>query len=205
MQIVIPGFFSVLTMRMNSISDKQFSEWARSIRAGDEIAFKNMFDKTFENYVRYAWRFTKDRNSAMDIVQESFIKLWQVRSDLDPSKSLKTYFYQMVKNNSLNYLRDTLQNTEQIKDLQIADESSEVLEQDQESEFLEPLKKWIDELPDRQQEAFKLSRYEGLTHDEIAAIMDISARTVNNHIGAALNNLQERYQTSKDLNDTHYE
>jgi RNA polymerase sigma-70 factor (ECF subfamily) len=190
---------------MNSISDKQFTEWARNIRDGDEIALKNMFDATFENYVRYAWRFTKNKDSAMDIVQESFIKLWQIRSEIDPSKSLKTYFYRMVKNNSLNYLRDIRQNTAQLDDLQIEDESSVVFEEEQSLKLLEPLKNWIDELPDRQQEAFKLSRYEGLTHDEIAEIMDVSARTVNNHIGAALNNLQKRYQTYKDNNDTYYE
>ncbi|MDZ7660610.1 RNA polymerase sigma-70 factor [Fodinibius sp.] len=190
---------------MDSISDDQFSAWARSIRNGDEIAFKNMFDATFENYVRYAWRFTKNKDTAMDIVQESFIKLWQIRSNLDPSKSLKTYLYQIVKNNALNYLRDTPQDSAQLDDLQIADESSVVFKEEQESELLEPLKKWIDELPDRQQEAFKLSRYEGLSHDEIAEIMDISARTVNNHIVAALNNLQERYKTYKDVNDKHYE
>jgi len=190
---------------MDSISDKQFSEWARSIQSGDDIAFKDMFDATFENYVRYAWRFTKNKDSAMDIVQESFIKLWQKRSNLDPSKSLKTYLYRIVKNNSLNYLRDTRQHTTQMEDVQIADDSSIVFEEDQKSELLEPLKKWIDELPDRQQEAFKLSRYEGLSHDEIAEIMDISARTVNNHIVAALNNLQERYKSYKDVSGKHYE
>lgn len=190
---------------MDSISDRQFSKWASNIREGDETAFKNMFDATFENYVRYAWRFTKDKESAMDIVQESFIKLWQMRADLDPSKSLKTYFYRMVKNKSLNYLRDAPQNTAQVDDLKIADESSVVFEEEQESELLEPLKQWIDELPDRQQEAFKLSRYEGLSHNEIAEIMDISARTVNNHIGAALNNLQEKYKTYKDVNDKNHE
>lgn len=190
---------------MDSITDKQFSEWARNIREGNEVALKKMFDATFESYVRYAWRFTKNKDSAMDIVQESFIKLWQARSKLDPSQSLKTYFYRIVKHNALNYLRDVRQNNAQIDDLQIADESSVVFEEEQESKLLKPLRKWINELPDRQQEAFKLSRYEGLSHDEIAEVMDVSPRTVNNHIGAALNNLQERYKTYKDVNDTYYE
>ena len=186
---------------MDSISDKQFSKWARKIRDNDEVAFKEMFDATFDNYVRYAWRYTKNKDSAMDIVQECFIKLWQMRSNLDPSQSLKTYFYRMVKHRSLNYLRDVRQHTDDIDDLRIADESASVFETaDEDSKLLAPLKKWIEELPDRQKEAFKLSRYEGLMHDEIADIMEVSPRTVNNHIGAALTNLQERYKTYKDIN-----
>lgn len=185
---------------MDSISDKQFSSWARKIRGNNEKAFKEMFDSTFDNYVRYAWRFTKNKDSAMDIVQECFIKLWQMRSNLDPSQSLRTYFYRMVKHRSLNYLRDVRQHTEDIENLKIADESVTVFETDEDSELQVPLKKWIEELPDRQKEAFKLSRYEGLMHDEIADIMEVSPRTVNNHIGAALSNLQERYKKHKDIN-----
>lgn len=187
---------------MDSISDQKFSEWTKSIRNGNEKAFKEMFDATFESFVRYAWKYTKDKDSAMDIVQESFIKLWDIRSKLDPALSLKTYFYRMVKHKSLNYLRDEKDHTKEIDDLQIPDNSLSIFkeEDNQDSSLIEPLKQWINELPARQQEAFKLSRYEGLTHDEIADIMEVSPRTVNNHIGAALNNLQERYKTYKDAN-----
>ena len=184
---------------MNSISDQQFSVWAREIKKNNERAFKEMFDATFENFVRYAWKYTKNKDSAMDIVQESFIKLWKVRENLDPSQSLKTYFYRMVKHKSLNYLRDMDNNTEEISELQIADDSQSMhIEDDhQSSRLLEPLKRWINELPERQREAFKLSRYEGLTHEEIAEVMEVSPRTVNNHIGAALKNLQERFKNFK--------
>jgi len=186
---------------MDSISEQQFSEWARSIKNDDERAFKKMFDATFESFVRYAWKYTKDKDSAMDIVQESFIKLWEMRKSLDPAQSLKTYFYRMVKHKSLNYLRDVKQHTEDIDDLQIPDDSIASYEdtESKSSKLIEPLKRWINELPDRQKEAFKLSRYEGLTHDEIAEVMEVSPRTVNNHIGAALNNLQERYKNFKDI------
>ncbi|NGP76756.1 RNA polymerase sigma-70 factor [Balneolaceae bacterium YR4-1] len=187
---------------MDSISDQQFSLWAKRIRNSDEQAFKAMFDATFENFVRYAWKYTKTKDSAMDIVQESFIKLWNIRERLDPAQSLKTYFYRMVKHKSLNYLRDVKIHTEDVTEMEIADSNLSILKDDdsESSKLLEPLKRWIDELPDRQQEAFKLSRYEGLTHEEIAEVMEVSPRTVNNHIGAALNHLQERYKKYKDHN-----
>ncbi|MDX1638495.1 MAG: sigma factor-like helix-turn-helix DNA-binding protein, partial [Balneolaceae bacterium] len=57
---------------------------------------------------------------------------------------------------------------------------------------------WIEELPRQQQRAFELSRFEGLTHEEIAEVMEIAPRTVNNHIVAALKTLKERYERLKE-------
>jgi RNA polymerase sigma-70 factor, ECF subfamily len=54
---------------------------------------------------------------------------------------------------------------------------------------------WIDELSDRRKEAFELSRFEGLNHDEIADVMNLSAKTVNNHIVDALSHLRKRYDS----------
>jgi len=53
---------------------------------------------------------------------------------------------------------------------------------------------WIDQLPDRQKEAFNLSRFEGLDHDEIAEVMNVSPKTVNNHIVTALRSLRDKYE-----------
>ncbi|MFB3133852.1 MAG: RNA polymerase sigma factor, partial [Rhodothermales bacterium] len=57
------------------------------------------------------------------------------------------------------------------------------------------LRAWIGALPERQREALLLSRFHGLSHREIAAIMGVSPRTVNNHIVRALEHLQERVET----------
>jgi RNA polymerase sigma-70 factor (ECF subfamily) len=53
------------------------------------------------------------------------------------------------------------------------------------------IKAWVEDLPDRQREAFVLSRFNGLSHDEIAAVMGVSPRTVNNHIVRALKTLRD--------------
>lgn len=185
---------------MDSINEQQFSEWARRISSSDERAFKELFDATFEHYVRYAWRYTKDKESAMDIVQEGFIKLWNYRNRLDPAQSLKTYIYRMIKHKALNYIRDHQQDKVPLSNLELVDEQefnpSEDLQT--ESPLNSALNKWIEELPKRQKEAFKLSRFEGLTHEEIAEVMEVSPRTVNNHIVAALNTLEEQYNNYND-------
>lgn len=57
------------------------------------------------------------------------------------------------------------------------------------------LRAWIDELPDRQREALSLSRFEGLSHEEIAEVMEISPATVNNHIVRALKTLRGKVRS----------
>lgn len=183
---------------MDTIDNQQFSDWARRMRNSDELALQELFDATFEVYVRYAWRFTKNKDSAMDIVQESFIKLWDYRQKLDPSLSLKTYIYRTVKNKALNHLRDKRQDNVSLDEVNLADNETDGAGSAQIFALREALNEWIDELPERQKEAFKLSRFEGLTHDEIADVMEVSDRTVNNHIVAALKTLHKQYKIYKD-------
>lgn len=63
--------------------------------------------------------------------------------------------------------------------------------------LMKMLHEWVRELPDRQREAFELSRYEGLYHHEIADIMEVSVKTVNNHLTNALRQLRSRYHSSR--------
>ncbi|MBT6597860.1 MAG: sigma-70 family RNA polymerase sigma factor, partial [Bacteroidetes Order II. Incertae sedis bacterium] len=60
------------------------------------------------------------------------------------------------------------------------------------------LREWIEEMPSRRREAFMLSRFEGLSHEEIAALMNLAPKTVNNHIVLALQHIRsklDRYKT----------
>ncbi len=60
---------------------------------------------------------------------------------------------------------------------------------------------WINELSDRRREAFELSRFEGLDHQEIADVMNLTVKTVNNHIVDALSHLRKRYNNHSNSKD----
>ena len=169
----------------------QIETYAVEIKSGNRLAFSDFFRKNHDRFVRYALRFVNDKNDALDIVQDVFIKLWNNRNGINPEKSLIAYLYTSIRNQSLNFLRDHSTKTETIP----VEELPDVIEQKpEESSLLADLKKCIDNLPDRQKEAFELSRFEGLQHDEIADIMEVSARTVNNHIVSALKTLRGQLQ-----------
>jgi RNA polymerase sigma-70 factor (ECF subfamily) len=184
---------------MGSATDQKFREWAQRIRASDEDAFAEFFRAIYSQMVKFAWRYTRSESDAHDVVQESFVKLWKLRENVDPNQSLRAYLYQIVRSRALNYLRDkkdhtsiedTNQNTLKVQNKVLAN----VLENENYDKKMGEL---ISELPDRQREAMELSRFEGLNHDEIADVMQISPRTVNNHIVAALKTLRKEWTTFK--------
>jgi len=184
---------------MENITDNQFTEWSQAIKNGDKESYSNFFRACYEHYVRFAYRYVKSKDQACDLVQEAFIKLWKNREQLDPAKSLKSYMFTIVRNLSLNHIRDHKNKLESIDDREISLDAL-IIHQEQNTndsyikQTVKVIKKLIKKLPERQREAFELSRFDGLQHDEIAEVMNISARTVNNHIVSACNTLREEYE-----------
>jgi RNA polymerase sigma-70 factor (ECF subfamily) len=131
------------------------------------------------------------------MVQDAFIKVWTNRQDLDPDKSLKAFMYTIVRNRSLNHLRQVKTHESTVA----AMPSPELSAQPGPEELLDAedlrtrLLEWIGELPPKRREAFQLSRFDGLSHEEIADVMNVAPRTVTNHIMLALQHLRDRLNT----------
>ncbi len=171
------------------MKDFQIQTYALEIKHGNRLAFSDFFRKNHDQFVRYSIKFVKDKDDAMDIVQDVFIKLWNGRDNIDTEKSFLSYIYTAVRNHSLNFLRDHSNKLESLPDIEIPDENEQPSHNDS---LIQSLKIYIQNLPVRQREAFELSRFEGMQHDEIAEIMNVSARTVNNHIVSALKTLRDK-------------
>ncbi|MGM0507380.1 MAG: RNA polymerase sigma-70 factor [Bacteroidota bacterium] len=184
-----------------------FAEWAREIQHSSDIAFNHLFRALYEPLVRFAMKYTRSKATACDIVQDIFVQLWQQRSEINPEQSIRSWLYTSVRNRSLNYLRDHQRESvgldlEPATPLTDGDNTNNRVDRQQWSQ----LQDWIGMLPDRQKEAFTLSRLEGLDHEEIALVMKISVRTVNNHIIQALQTLREKGQNSSHPSESvHYE
>ncbi len=179
---------------MNKISSEQIKNWSEQIRQSNRRAFDELFRYLYPRLVYFAMRYIKDKPAASDIVQDAFVILWQKREEIDPGQSLKAFMFKIVKNRSINWLQKPDNNSEPFDHHAFNIEANET-DHDKSAEELSNLFRiWIEELPARQQEAFELSRFEGLDHEEIASVMDVSPKTVNNHIVAALQSLRKRYE-----------
>ena len=180
--------------RMPTSSEEPAVDWCEPLRQSDQGAFEHMFRTLHGPLVQYALMFSKSRPIALDIVQDAFLKLWEVRETLDPNRSVKALLYRMVRNLSLNEQRD--RQSRQLKLLDVKRSRAtdfHTLQAGVDAAVLKTkLQAWINALPERQREALLLSRFEGLTHDEVAHIMEVSPRTVNNHIVKALKQLRSQ-------------
>ena len=86
-------------------TDDSFIRWSERLQSSDQRAFSELFEAMHVALLRYAWRFTSDQEAARDIVQDAFLKLWQIRAKVDPKRSLKALLYTMVRNLALNHKR----------------------------------------------------------------------------------------------------
>lgn len=167
---------------------------ARRIRDSDASAFEDFFRALHAPLVRYAEGLVGDAALAGDLTQDAFVRIWESRGRIDPDRSLEAFAYRTVRNLCLNRIRDR-KNREELLAAGYEPPSGEP--QDPEellggSRLAARLEGWIAALPDRQREALRLSRFHGLSHDEVADAMGVSARTVNNHLVRALRAIRDR-------------
>jgi len=169
-----------------------------AVQAGDEVAFRALFDALLGPLNRYARSFADDVATAEDLVQEAFVRLWDRRASLTADISLHGYLCRTVRNLALNSRRDRATRQRLLSDPAVHDGAaspSALPHPDAElegDEMGERLAAYLADLPPRQREAIHLSRFEGLSHSEVAMTMGCSPRTVNNHLVAALSTLRRR-------------
>tara|TARA_R100001143_G_scaffold63575_1_gene72202 strand:- start:15669 stop:16247 length:579 start_codon:yes stop_codon:yes gene_type:complete len=192
---------------MNLKTDEHIAKLAVRIRRSDRKAFDELFRMFYPGLVRFAQSYTRDKATAYDVVQDAFVNLWQRREQIDGKLSLKSYIFTSVKNHSLNAIRkkSTITLDSDLTDDQPDENNIIPFEETSQNDLRELFSEWIRQLPDRQREAFELSRFDGLDHEEIADVMNVSPKTVNNHIVLALRTLKDCYQQYKENRKNHDE
>ena len=163
--------------------------WVRKIRNGSRKAFKEVFYAYHPRLCRFAAKYVSSHTVARDVVQDVFLKLWKQRADWELQGSLKAYLYQAVRNQSLNWVRDEKTKREARAAMALEKPTCEKRTAEDQAHFAE-LSEAIDdaiaELPERRREAFVLHRRHDLTYREVAEVMNITPKTVENQIGRAL-------------------
>jgi RNA polymerase sigma-70 factor, ECF subfamily len=174
-------------------------EIALKICKGDHSAIQYLYHKYYVGLCTYANRFIKNKTSAEEIVQQTFFKLWEKRGSLEITESIIAYLYRAVKNNSLNYLKhQQIVNRYNETYTQSLLEAEEYIAISQETglsiyiaqELEHKINAAIENLPEQCREIFKMSRFDGLKHIEIADKKGISLNTVQKQISIALSKLK---------------
>ncbi len=180
-------------------AEAPLEDLCRRLKASDRDAFEAVFRRFRDDLLRYVSAIVGDDHTAHDLVQDVFVSLWGLRERLVPTKSLRAYLFRMARNRAYRHLRDERAHTRKRAEMGAEAEATpprlHTAEARHDADLLtQRLHGWIDALPNRQREALTLSRFHELSHHEIAAVMEISPRTVNNHIVRALERLKTRIQ-----------
>jgi RNA polymerase sigma-70 factor (ECF subfamily) len=164
------------------------SEIIRRIREGDKQEFEKLFRSSYVSLVRYAKRILKDHDTAEEIVQDLFFRLWQDRGTLTIESSLNGYLFRSVHNKSLHFIEHQKVVDRHAGEIAAsADETSEpVTEAIYYSELQSKVARVLERLPEKCSVIFRMSRFEGLKYNEIAEKLSVSLKTVEANMGKAL-------------------
>lgn len=154
----------------------------------DKTEFEILFKTYYSSLCAYANSFLKDVPTSEDVVQEVMFKVWSGRNSLLITTSIQAYLFKAVRNGCLNVLKhlDIRHQYKERQAIQEADHHLTSVDTVVFSELQVKIHTAIDLLPMERKKVFILSRYEGLTYQQISEKLGISVKTVENQIGKAL-------------------
>jgi RNA polymerase sigma-70 factor (family 1) len=180
---------------LNLYSDERL---LRLLQAGDERAFKIIFDRYWDQVYTACYRGTRAREESREMTQDIFKSLWERRESLQVAGTLSNYLGKAAQYQTYNYYRNQ-QTEKRHMDCFFLDYCGE--ENCTENQVLyqqleDRLGELVDKLPCQCKKVFLMSRTENLTHKQISERLNISTSTVEYHIGNALRYLAKELQES---------
>jgi RNA polymerase sigma-70 factor (family 1) len=160
------------------------------IRSGDESALKLIYNKYWNQLFSSAFNVLNDQHVCEDIIQEIFINLWNKREMIEIRVSLKSYLFASTRYEVYRQVRYAYVREDIFENIFERMESPSEYGNIEYRELLSQINSIVDNLSEKCKVVYKLSREEQLSHKEIAAQLDISTKTVENHLNKALRQLR---------------
>lgn len=164
----------------------------QKIREGDQDAFHEFYDLFHARLYQYIYIHTRSEWLAEETVQLSFIKIWEQRKKLSVEYSLSTQLFRVAKSTLIDLLRkNKVREVVQLPNPEALAEQDSVITTIEMKDDLKRVMKTINELPAMQQQVLTETRINNLSHKETAALLSISAKTVETHVTRAVRRLKK--------------
>jgi RNA polymerase sigma-70 factor (family 1) len=172
--------------------DDEIQNLVMRVWEGDPFAFKILFMKFYPKLLIFINGFLKDEEISKDICQNIFFQIWRDREKLKGIRNLDSYLFFVAKGAVFNFFDHSKVDRKYIEHILHSpmniEDAEERLFAD---ELMRRIKRLVDKMPQKRKIIFRLSREKGLTNEEISKSMNISKRTVENHISAALRDIRK--------------
>lgn len=184
---------------MNDLTYENDKMLVLQLQNNEVKAFDALFHKYSGKLYRFSFSLLKNNEDAKEIIQETFFRVWNKRTEIDSGKSFKSFLFAISYNLVVDQLRLRMKDQEFRRFLQEYFEPGELgppSETDYET-LTKQIESAVHELPDKRKQIYVLSREKGLSHKEIAGRLGISVKTVENQINLSLKHI--RYRLGKDV------
>lgn len=155
---------------------------------------------TADELLLFAMGFIRNKEVAEEIVSDVFVKIWNNRGELETIRNLKSYLFISVKNGCLTHLRKTKKekiiSIDEFSDfhfMPVEGPENEYID----NEIRDEIYLSIEQLPPKCKLAFTLAKINGLKYKEIAEVMGVTEKTVNNHLVTAVKKITETLNGGK--------
>ncbi|MGQ8338602.1 RNA polymerase sigma factor [Sunxiuqinia sp. A32] len=172
----------------------------KELKQGNEEAYKQLFEHYYESLVLYCQNLSGNRSQAEDIVQETFIKIWNNRNALDITTSIRSYLYRSVYNNFIKEYTKKVKAEKILLDVK-RETLNNLIELDREiyDRKIKLIENAIEELPRKCKKVFLMSKVDGYKYKEIAKLLSISEKAVEKHISRAIARIKENLKVKSNL------
>lgn len=167
--------------KLNQIDEKSL---LLQLKDGDERAFEILYNNYKTRIAGNLFKLLKSDDVVKEVLQELFFKIWEVRAQIDPDKSFKSYLFRIAENLVYDYFRKVAKDKRLLTKLMAS--SSELyfhIEEDMLSkEDAQKLEHAISLMPPQRKMVFTLCKLEGKSYREVEEIMGINTKTISSHM-----------------------
>lgn len=171
------------------------------LKNGDERAFEVLYNNYKFRIAGNLFKLLKSDDLVKETLQELFFKIWEVRAQIDPEKSFKSYLFRIAENLVYDYFRKAAKDKRLLS--KIVDSSSELYfhieEEIENKEQFQKLQQAIDLMPPQRKMVFTLCKLEGKSYKEVENIMGITTKTISSHMLQANRFLKIYFKNSSAL------
>jgi RNA polymerase sigma-70 factor (family 1) len=175
---------------MNEMEFLKDTELIERLREDDDLTLKFIYKKYWSLLYSSAYNILQDQQVCEDIIQDIFISLWNKREQLEIKVSLKSYLFASVRYEVYRHIRYGAVREDIFDSVQERLHSPSEYGNLEYRELVSQINLVVENLSEKCKKVYKLSREEQLSHKEIASRLNISPKTVENHLNKALRKLR---------------